>query len=66
MSYFGQQNFLDHTTGVLHPCSNDKHDRVSSLGNKTFGITPWVSYNHVLGFSPEGINDPLLAPPNTH
>ena len=25
----------------------DKHDRVSSLGNRTFRITPWVSYTHV-------------------
>ena len=25
----------------------DKHDRVSSLGNKTFRITPRVSYTHV-------------------
>ena len=25
----------------------DKHDRVSSLGNKTFRITPWVPYTHV-------------------
>ena len=32
-----------HTTRSL--C--DKHDRVSSLGNRTFGITPWVSYTHV-------------------
>ena len=36
------------------------------LGNRTFRITLWVSYTHVPGFSPEGINDPLLAPPNTH
>ena len=32
-----------HTTQSL--C--DKHDRVSSLGNITFWITPWVSYTHV-------------------
>ena len=25
-----------------------------------------VSYTHVPGFSPEGVNSPLLAPPNTH
>ena len=48
------------------------------LGNKLFGLhrgslTPihkfWLkphdSYTHVPGFSPEGINDPLLASPNT-
>ena len=51
-----------HTTRSL--C--DKHDRVSSLGNKTFRITPRVSYTHVTSFSPEGVNGPLLAPPNTH
>ena len=33
---------------------------------RTFRITPRVSYTHVLGFSPEGVNGPLLAPPNTH
>ena len=32
-----------HTTQIL--C--DKHDRVSSLGNRTFRITPRVSYTHV-------------------
>ena len=31
-----------HTTQSL--C--DKHDCVSSLGNRTFRITPWVSYTH--------------------
>ena len=31
-----------HTTRSL--C--DKHDRVSSLGNRTFRLTPWVSYTH--------------------
>ena len=50
-----------HTTRSLY----DKHDRVSSLGNKNFRITPQVSYTHVPGFSPKGVNDPLLAPPNT-
>ena len=24
----------------------DKHDHVSSLGNRTFRLTPWVSYTH--------------------
>ena len=28
-------------------CLCDKHDRVSSLGNRTFRITPRVSYTHV-------------------
>ena len=51
-----------HTTRSL--C--DKHNRVSSLGNRTFRITPWVSYTHVLGFSREGVNGPLLTAPNTH
>ena len=51
-----------HTTRSL--CDN--HDRVSSLGNRTFRITPQVSYTHVLGFSPEEVNGPLFAPPNTH
>ena len=51
-----------HTTQSL--CDN--HDRVSSLGNRTFRITPRVSSTHVPGFSPEGVNGPLLAPPNTH
>ena len=50
-----------HTTRSLY----HKHDRVSSLGNKTFRITPQVSYTHVPGFSPKGVNGPLLAPPNT-
>ena len=77
-----------HTT--RNPCDN--HDRVSSLSNITFWITPRISYTHVPvinmtvcllwatklfrshresltpnvpGFSPEGINGPLLAPPNT-
>ena len=36
---------------------------MSSLGNFTFRITPQVSYTHVPGFLPKGINDPLLAPP---
>ena len=35
-----------HTTRSL--C--DKHDRVSSLGNRTFRLTPWVSYTHTLLF----------------
>ena len=39
--------------GLLHPY-------------RTFRITPRVSYTHVLGFSPEGVNGPLLDPPNTH
>ena len=50
-----------HTTQSL--C--DKHNRVSSLGYKTFRITLWVSYTHVPGFSPEGVNGPLLALSNT-
>ena len=50
-----------HTTQSL--C--DKHDRVSSLGNRTFRITLRVSYTHVPGFSPEEVNGPLLALPNT-
>ena len=33
---------------------------------RTFRITPHVSYTHVPGFSPEGVNSPLLAPLNTH
>ena len=28
--------------------------------------TARVSYTHVLGFSPDGVNGPLFAPPNTH
>ena len=58
----------------------DNHDRVSSLGNRTFRFTPRVSYTHtelfgshrrvsythVPSFSSKGINGPLLAPPNTH
>ena len=32
-----------HTTRSL--C--DKHDRGSSLGNRTFRFTPWVSYTHI-------------------
>ena len=36
------------------------------LGNRTFRITPRVSYTHILGFSPKGINGPFLAPPDTH
>ena len=51
-----------HTTRSL--C--DKHDSVSSLDNRTFRITPQVSYIRVLGFSPKGVNRPLLALPNTH
>ena len=39
---------------------------MSSLSNRTFRITPRVSYTNVLGFSPEGVNGPLLAPSNTH
>ena len=51
-----------HTTQSL--C--DKHDLVSSLDNRIFWITPWVYYTHVPVFSPEGVNGPLLALPNTH
>ena len=51
-----------HTTQSL--C--DKHDHVSSLGNRTFWITPQVSYTHVPVFSPEGVNGHILALPNTH
>ena len=51
-----------HTTRSL--C--DKHDLVSPLGNRTFRLTPRVSYTHVPGFSPKGVNGPLLAPPNTN
>ena len=50
-----------HTTRSL--C--DKHDRVSSLGNRSFRITSWVSYTLNPGFSLEGINDPFLDLPNT-
>ena len=45
---------LDHTAGLLHLCY------------RTFRITPWVSYTHVPGFTPKGVNGPLLALPNTH
>ena len=34
--------------------------------NITFWITSRVSYTHVPGFSPEGINGSLIALPNTH
>ena len=34
--------------------------------NNSANITPLVSYTNVPGFSPEGINGPLLSPPNTH
>ena len=47
------RNFSDHNAGLLHP-------------HRTFWITPLVSYTHVPGFSPEGINELFLAPPNTH
>ena len=50
-----------HTTRSL--C--DKHDCVSSLGNRTFRIISRVSYTHVLGFSPKGVNGPLFLCP-TH
>ena len=63
---FGQWNVSDHTAGLLHPCSSDKHDRVSSFGNRTFRITPRVSYTNVPSFSLERVNGPLLALPNTH
>ena len=56
-----QSRLLSH-----NPSLCDNHDCVSSLGNRTFRITVRVSYTHVLGFSPEGVNNPLLAPPNTH
>ena len=48
-----KQNVLDNTAGLLHPY-------------KIFRTIPWVSYNQVPGFSLEGINDLLLASPNTH
>ena len=32
---------------------------------QNFSITPRVSYTYVLSFSLEGVNGPLLAPPNT-
>ena len=44
---------LDISTGLLHPY-------------RTFRILPRVSFTLIPGFSPEGINDPLLASPNTH
>ena len=64
-----------HTTQSL--C--DKHDRVFSLGNRTFRLTPRVSYTHTKlfgshrgsltpmfqAFHLRGVNSPLLAPPNT-
>ena len=37
-----------------------------SYTHRTFRITQRVSYTHVPSFSHEGINDPLLALPNTH
>ena len=36
------------------------------LGNRTFRIIPRVSYTNVPGFSPKGINGPLLDLPNTN
>ena len=63
---FGQQNFSAYIASLLHP-------------HRTFRITPRVFYTHTgpfgyhhgsptpkfPGFSPEGINGPLLTPPNT-
>ena len=43
----------DISPGLLHP-------------HRTFRILPRVSITLIPGFSPEGINDPLLALPNTH
>ena len=44
---------LDISTGLLHQL-------------RTFRILPRVSFTQIPGFSPEGINSPLLASPNTH
>ena len=70
---------LDISMSLLHPLRNSKILDIStgllhSLRNsgyllhpyKTFRILPWVSFTQIPGFSPEGINDPLLAFPNTH
>ena len=48
-----KHNVPDNTVGLLHPY-------------RIFRTIPRVSYTQVPGFSPEGINDPLRALPNTH
>ena len=48
-----------HTT--LSLC--DKYDRVSSFGNRTFRLTPRVSYTHVPGFHLRGLTVPFLLRP---
>ena len=50
---YTQQNFPDNTAGLLQTY-------------RIFRTIPRVSYTQVSGFSPKGINDPLLASSNTH
>ena len=77
----GQQNFLDSIAGLSHLCKTFS-DSTAGLSHsfKIFRILPRVSFTHTGSFiyyrgspspkfqhfSPEGINDPLLASPNTH
>ena len=76
-----KQNFPDNTMGLLHPyrifrtISQVSYTHTEFFSNDTAGLLhpyrfffrmkPRVSYTQVPGFSPEGINDPLLASPNT-
>ena len=63
----GNQNFSAHTAGLLHPYITFRiTPRVSYTHHKTFRIIPRVSYTQIPGFSPEEINESLLASPYTH
>ena len=70
----------DISLGLLHPHRNSGYLPGSLTPTQKFGISPRVSYTHIghfryyrgspspklQAFSPEGINGPLLALPNTH
>ena len=70
----------DISPGLLHPYRNSGYLPGSLTPTQKFGISSQVSYTHAgpfgyyrgspspkfQAFSPEGINNPLLALPNTH
>ena len=75
---FGQQNFSTYTAGLLHPLRTFRiaprvthtHTEISNIfagllhPYRNFGYLR-KSLTPVQVLSPKGINDPLLAPPNT-
>ena len=79
-AFYIHTEISDISMGLLHPHRNFGYLHGSLTPTQKFRISLWVSYTHTeirdsspdllhpnsRLFSPEGINDPLLALPNTH